>query len=304
MAGAQPVRGARPAMPLLNFTSLSVGIASSTLLEDAEALLLEGERVGLVGQNGCGKSTLLRLLAHLGEDTAASANEPSSPYWSVTSGSIGGELGPSRRTPGVVLLVSQDVLSWSSLFPEAAASEGELRAMMLEEAMDAALAQGSDTAAEDEAAWRRMRVAADEALCWKLAGYEDAQLGQLSPGSALRAYLAIALHRPGVQLLLLDEPTNHLDLPSILWLQYSILKSGKTVMVVSHDEAFLDAVADRIWEIDAEGALNVSAARYSSYKRAKLLAIEKQKRDFGEQQKRHSRLTAVAGSLRAHSVSG
>ena len=162
---------------------------------------------------------------------------------------------------------------WSDLWP-GAGSEEELRELPLPDALDLALAEGHESALDDSTAWRRLNIAADKALCWNLADYENTPLGELSPGCALRAYLAVALHRSEVRLLLLDEPTNHLDLPSILWLQHSIIASGKTVIMVSHDEAFLDAVADHVWEIDADHkSLTISGAQYSAYKHAKLVAL-------------------------------
>merc|ERR1712130_1025475 len=116
---------------------------------------------------------------------------------------------------------------------------------------------------------------------------------------------AIALHRPSIQLLLLDEPTNHLDLPSILWLQSSLLASGKTFIIVSHDEAFLNAVVDRIWEVDGhDGHFTTSVSTYSAFKHAKLLAIEQQRMAYDQQQKRHQRLTVAVDKLRAATKRG
>jgi ATPase subunit of ABC transporter with duplicated ATPase domains len=113
------------------------------------------------------------------------------------------------------------------------------------------------------------------------------------------------LHRPEIELLLLDEPTNHLDLPSIVWLQQSIIASGKTVIAVSHDEAFLDAIATHIWEMNADDrTLHVSGSKYSAYKHAKLMALEQQRRAYSEQQKRHTRLTESAEQLRAKAAAG
>lgn len=288
-------------MPLV-LTSFSVTIASNTLLDSVDACLVEGERVGLVGPNGSGKSTLLRILSHTSHNNSSSydGNSGNDTYWTVSSGSIGGSL----HTSGSVLLVDQDVLSWSKLWP-GIGTEEQLRELPLPDAIDLAIAQGLDYACDDEEVWRRVTVAAGYALCWNLAGYDHIPLGKLSPGSALRAYLLLALQRPDIHLLLLDEPTNHLDLPSILWLEQSIMASGKTVMIVSHDEAFLDAVADRIWEVDDTNAsLTVSVAQYSSFKAAKLLAIERQRRAYEEQQKRHKRLTVAADRLRTASKAG
>eukprot|EP00056_Hartaetosiga_gracilis_P000477 m.38552 g.38552 ORF g.38552 m.38552 type:complete len:616 (+) comp10223_c0_seq1:252-2099(+) len=295
---------------LLHIQTLSVSISSSSLLESVDATVVEGQRIGLVGKNGCGKTTLVHLIAN-DDDMSRSYDEDGGcvpclkKYWMVTSGKIKGVLSPTNRPPGSVLRVQQDVLQWLLLWPGAAESEEELLEMTLGEAMDAAMMEGLEFAVDDEEAWQRLHGVAKETLLWNLSQYDNTPLGKLSPGSALRAYLAVALHRTDVRLLLLDEPTNHLDLPSILWLQQTILQSGKTVIIVSHDEAFLDAIADHVWEIDAdEHQLVVSGAKYSDYMTSKRLAREQQRKAYEEQQKRHEKLSKVANKLKAAAKSG
>lgn len=163
-----------------------------------------------------------------------------------------------------------------------------------------------DGALEDVEAWRSLSVATHGTLGWGTAGYSTTSIAQLSPGSAMRAYLAVALRRRDVRLLLLDEPTNHLDLPSILWLQETVrAATDKTVVLVSHDGAFLDAVADHVWDIDPlKHSITVSGAAFSSFQHAKEAAREQQRAAYDSQQKRNKRLTAVADKLRAASASG
>eukprot|EP00041_Stephanoeca_diplocostata_P028903 m.836856 g.836856 ORF g.836856 m.836856 type:complete len:567 (+) comp23459_c0_seq13:153-1853(+) len=283
-------------MPLLEFNALTVSVASSVLIDSADALLIEGDRVGLVGENGSGKSTLLKLISSLSADQDQ--------YVVASSGSISGDASPQTRTEGSVLLVQQDILSWEHLLP-GAGTEEELRALPVEDALQLALEQGSECALEDSDSWRRLHTSAQADLCWNIADYTNTPIGQLSPGCTLRAYLAIALHRPDVRLLLLDEPTNHLDLPSILWLQRSILASGKSVIVVSHDEVFLDAIAEHVWEIDKDKHnLVVFGANYSTYMREKRLALEQQRAAYDTQQRRNKKLTIAAEKLRAATKAG
>lgn len=296
-------------MPLLQLSALSLSIASTQLFEGADAIIVPGQRIGLTGRNGSGKSTLLRALYGRDADAARAASdakeeEGAEAYFAVTSGEIGGDLAPDAREEGSVLYVSQEGLSWSDLLHNVA-EEAELRELTVEDALGTALAYGCECAADDEDTWRRVLAANGTALSWDVSGYSETPIGSLSPGSALRAYLAIALHRPGVQLILCDEPTNHLDLPSVLWLQHSIIASGKSFVIVSHDEAFLDAVADHIWEIDADKQqLTTTGSSYSAYKHAKLMAIEAQRKAYADQQKRHKKLSAVADRLRDASAAG
>lgn len=282
--------------PLLQLQDVSLCVGSTLLFDTVSAQVVEGQRVALVGPNGCGKSTLLRALH---------GPEAADGYFVVTSGKIGGQLDPATRPPGSVLFVEQDFLQWSQLFPTADCTEAELREMTLPEALDMAAAAGDESAVEDSEAWRRLVVAANDTLHWRTAAYGTTPLGHLSPGCAVRAYLAVALQRVDVRLLLLDEPSNHIDLPSVLWLQEAILASGKTLVFVSHDVAFTDAVADHIWDIDPQRkSITVSTSSFSAYKHAKDAAREQQRIAYEAQQERHKRLTAVADKLRAASAAG
>jgi len=185
--------------------------------------------------------------------------------------------------------------------------EEEVRGLPVPEALDLAAALGSygNACLEDAEEWRRLSVSAHTALEWRTARYDMTPIGQLSPGCARRAYLAIALARRDVQALFLDEPTNHLDLPSILWLQHAIVASGKTVVVVSHDAAFLDAVSDHVWHIDGvQHSLTVSGSGYTEFMRARELAREQQRAAFEEQRVRYKKLTDVASNLKAESAAG
>lgn len=306
-------------MVLLQLQSFSLSVGSTQLLEGATAHLVAGQRVALVGPNGCGKSTLLRALAQPTQAAAAAVAggdgdgdgqlgaAGSATYFTQGAGGVGGELAAARSDAAAALLVEQDRLDWQRLLGAEAGTEDELRQMTVSEALDMAAAVGSspETALEDAEGWRRLRVAADARLGWQTAGYDTTPIGQLSPGSAVRAYLALALRRPTLQLLLLDEPTNHLDLPSILWLQHAILASGKTVVFVSHDAAFLDAVAEQLWVLDPlQHTLTVSGAKYTAFCQAHVLALQQQQAAHEAQQERHKRLGAVADSLRAASAAG
>eukprot|EP00958_Prasinococcus_capsulatus_P012477 scaffold1243_cov403-Prasinococcus_capsulatus_cf.AAC.37 len=286
-------------MPLLlQSHGLSISVGSSQLLENVNVQLSEGQRVALAGANGCGKSTLLRFLAaQTPSGRQASSDGLTVKYFNVSSGTINTWLSASG-----VLLVEQDMPQWSQLIHDAAQDEEELREMSLPEALDMAAAVGGEEAVEDAEAWRRMCVAANAAgLAWD--SYNATPLGQLSPGCAVRAYLAIALHRRDLRLLLLDEPTNHLDLPSILWLGQAILASGKAAVIVSHDEAFLDAVADHVWFVN-QHTLTSSGAKFSEFKHAQQLAREQQKLAYEQQQERHKKLSAAAEKLRTASAAG
>eukprot|EP00163_Fabomonas_tropica_P031036 TRINITY_DN7240_c0_g2_i1.p1 TRINITY_DN7240_c0_g2~~TRINITY_DN7240_c0_g2_i1.p1 ORF type:complete len:567 (-),score=120.87 TRINITY_DN7240_c0_g2_i1:2-1702(-) len=281
--------------PVLQLTNFSLSVGSTQLLDGVSALVTPGQRIALTGPNGCGKSTLLRALAF----------QDGTDYFLVGAGGISLHVCDENGEGNGVLLVEQDDLQWSRLLPGAELDESELRELTVPDALDLATSSGDDASLEDVEIWRRLTISAHDVLGWSVARYDEVPITQLSLGSAVRAYLAIALHRRDIKLLLLDEPTNHLDLPSIVWLQQSLIASGKTVIFVSHDVEFLDGVADHLWVIDSQQRkLTVSGTKYSAFMATKALHREQQRLAFDAQQKRHKKLSVAADKLRAQSTAG
>lgn len=123
------------------------------------------------------------------------------------------------------------------------------------------LAQASE--APDEAFWRRADI--------MLAGFmlpadiKERRLGALSSGQKTKVFLTQVLLKD-VDLLLLDEPTNNLDLPALIWLEDYLKAVDAACIIVSHDRAFLDAVTNKVFEIDwFHHTLHISHAKYSDY---------------------------------------
>jgi ATP-binding cassette subfamily F protein uup len=215
-------------MALITLADAQLAYGHVALLDHADFSLEAGERVGLIGRNGVGKSSLLRILAGLerpddgeiqrqqGLHTAFVEQEPVLAEEATVFDSVRAGLAD------VIALI--DAYSHGT---------GDLDAL-----------QGR-IEAQDGWNWER-RV--DETL-QRLHLDPDARIGALSGGNRKRVALAQALvRRPDV--LLLDEPTNHLDLDSIEWLENLLIDFRGSVVLITHDRAFLDRVATRIVELD------------------------------------------------------
>jgi ATP-binding cassette subfamily F protein uup len=215
-------------MALITLADAQLAYGHVALLDHADFSLEAGERVGLIGRNGAGKSSLLRILAGLerpddgeiqrqqGLHTAFVEQEPVLAEEATVFDSVRAGLAD------VIALI--DAYSHGT---------GDLDAL-----------QGR-IEAQDGWNWER-RV--DETL-QRLHLDPGARIGALSGGNRKRVALAQALvRRPDV--LLLDEPTNHLDLDSIEWLENLLIDFRGSVVLITHDRAFLDRVATRIVELD------------------------------------------------------
>ena len=255
---------------MISLDGVHKGFAGRTLLQDVSLRLSEGDRVGVVGPNGAGKSTLLALL-HGG-------SEP--------------DLGTISRLRGTSIgHLSQEILSApdATVLETALRPSGRLAAVVdelrsLPGAIDAATepahqaalaarlaelhAQQADLGGHDREA-RAKRILAGLGFA---PGAEERPLRTFSGGYVMRAELARLL-TDLPDLLLLDEPTNHLDLESVLWLQGFLARCPTTLIVISHDRAFLSAIATSIVEVEG-GRARRYAMGWDAYLKQRALERE------------------------------
>jgi len=252
-------------MAILRLEEITFGHVQPPLLEGVTLNVERGERVGLLGRNGVGKSTLMRII--LGE------LEP--------------EEGRVIFEPGVkVSYLTQHVPTdiGRSIFDRVADGLGDHADAVstyhrLHQRDDASL-----TDADHDAMTDAVQRLSDHDLWDGLHRVEriieemdldaDAPFDDLSAGMKRRALLARALVvEPDI--LLLDEPTNHLDIDSIVWLQDFLSRFEGTLFFVTHDRAFLQAMATRIIEIERARLLDI-ACDYASFlqRRETLLEAE------------------------------
>ena len=229
-------------MALISLLNAQLAFGHLPLLDHADFALEGSERVGLIGRNGAGKSSLLRILGALER-------------------ADGGEL-QLQQGLRVAYVAQEPVLAEdATVFDAVAEALAPLRALI-----DAYSAGGDDLDG------LQAQIEAQEGWTWQQRVEETLQrlrlspadrIGALSGGTRKRVALAQALvARPDV--LLLDEPTNHLDLDAIRWLEELLLAFKGSVVVITHDRAFLDAVATRIVELD-RGKLLSYPGNFAAY---------------------------------------
>ena len=228
---------------LLTAQDLSLAFGWRPLLDHVNFSLESGERVALLGRNGEGKSTLLNVLR--------GAQAPDD-----------GEL---RLTEGVrVAYLPQDPPAADARSVREVVRDGLAETAALVARYQELLANHSDSDGETLAQLEAQVAAADG---WQLENRIDnilqrfaldgaARMADLSGGWRRRVWLArVLVAKPDV--LLLDEPTNHLDMGAIVWLENLLNNFGSAVVFVTHDRAFLEKVANRIWELDRGRLLDV-----------------------------------------------
>jgi len=244
---------------MLRLNALTYRIGARVLLDQADASVDAGHRVGLVGRNGAGKTTLLRLIAGELEPDGGSITIPA--RWRV---------GMTRQeAPGDDRSLLETVL----------AADEELARLTRE----AETAQDPHAIAEVHLRLRDVEAHTAEARAARILaglGFDDAAQRQpcsaFSGGWRMRVALAALLFN-APDLLLLDEPTNHLDLEATLWLEDWLRSYPGTLLLVSHDRGLLNRVAGEILHIEA-GKLTLYRGgwdRFENTRRERLEANEK-----------------------------
>ncbi|WP_219217529.1 ABC-F family ATP-binding cassette domain-containing protein [Variovorax boronicumulans] len=265
--------------------------SAKVLLNGATVTLNPGERVGLVGRNGAGKSTLFALFNGTLHEDGGDFYLPK--QWRMAQ-------------------VAQDMPE-----TEESASDfvvgGDTRLVELREALakvEEAYAANPDDAEIGMALAHAYTDLADagehdaapraQALILGL-GFKTHELDQpvnsFSGGWRMRLQLARALMCPS-DLLLLDEPTNHLDLDALVWLEAWLQKYAGTMIVISHDREFLDAVTTVTLHI-ANAMLTRYGGNYSKFEEMRALHMEQQQAAFGKQQEKIAHLQKFIDRFKA-----
>ena len=268
---------------MISVNNIGVEFGVKPLFSNVSFVVNDNDRIALVGKNGAGKSTLLKILYRL--------QSPTSGNVSVSSDTTIGYL------PQVMNLKDDTTVREEA--SKAFAGISSLKAEL--DRLNAELAQREDYESESyldlverfTATHDKLQIlGADNCeanlertlsgLGFKRTDF-DRPTKEFSGGWRMRIELAkILLQKPDV--LLLDEPTNHLDIESIQWLEQFLSQSAKSVVIVSHDRAFLNNVTNRTLEISC-GKIADYKVKYDQYVELRKERREQQIRAYENQQK-------------------
>ena len=266
--------------------NLTLRRSSKVLLDSVSLTLNPGEKIGLVGRNGAGKSSLFALLnGSLHED--------------------GGDF--SMPTQWRMAQVAQNMPETSQSATEFVL-EGDTRLSSLREKLQKAEQEGDGLAiaqahADLSDANAHDAPARAQALILGL-GFQVGQLqrpvNSFSGGWRMRLQLARALMCPS-DLLLLDEPTNHLDLDALVWLEAWLKRYEGTLIVISHDREFLDAVTQVTVHIE-HAQLTRYGGNYSQFEELRAQQLTLQQSAFERQQAKIAHLQKFIDRFKAQAT--
>ena len=278
-------------MMICDIQHLTKQFGGETILTDVSLFLNEHDRVGLIGRNGSGKTTLLRLLARLEQ-----------PDGGVIYQKSGLTIGYLEQLP-----VYSETMTGLDVLWTAFAETLAIRSRMQQ------LEQMMATAPDDLDALLVRYAEATNAFEQKDGYLLDSKIERMVNGLHLRPLLTRPFHQlsGGEQtkiclgrmllmepnLLILDEPTNHLDLAAVEWLEQFLRDYTGTILLVSHDRVFLDAVVTSIVELE-DGELTAYIGNYSAFVVERERRLLEQFHAYQEQQKKIKKMKEAIRRLR------
>lgn len=271
---------------MIKIESLTLQRGALRLLENADLTLHPGQKAGLLGTNGAGKSSLFALLQGELTPDAGSCTIPAD--WGISH-------------------MRQEIDNLNRLAVDYVL-DGDLRLRQIQQRLQRAEEQHDNHAlgtlyAELES---HDGFSADARARVLLAGLGftseqcQARVGDFSGGWRMRLNLAQALMCPS-DLLLLDEPTNHLDLDAILWLEDWLRAYQGTLLLISHDRDFLDAVIEHIVHVEAR-KLTLYRGGYTQFERTRAERLTQQQAAFEKQQAQREHMQRYIARFRAQAT--
>lgn len=267
---------------MLVFSDISLRRGGRELIGSSTFSIHPGQKVGLTGANGTGKSSLFALIR--GELTLESGQFSMPPNWVMAHVA---QHTPSSEQTALSYALEGDI-EFASLQVQMKTAEGEHLASLLGqlEAID-----GYTT--ESRAATLLQGL-----------GFKQEQINRpvsgFSGGWRMRLNLAQALMCRS-DLLLLDEPTNHLDLDAVIWLQQWLIQYPGTLILISHDREFLDAVTSHIAHVEHQ-RITLYTGNYSAFERLRAERLSQQQSTYERQQREVAHIRKYVDRFRAQAT--
>jgi ATP-binding cassette, subfamily F, member 3 len=268
---------------MINLKNVTLRRGTKVLLDKASVTLNPGEKVGLVGRNGAGKSTLFALFN--GSLTEDGGDFEMPRQWRM--GQVAQNM-PETDQPACDFVLEGDTrlaeLRQRLVVAEASGDGMEMAHVYT----DLADAGDHDALPRAEALILGLGFRVDEL---------NNPVNSFSGGWRMRLQLARALMCPS-DLLILDEPTNHLDLDALVWLEAWLQRYAGTMIVISHDREFLDAVTNVTLHID-HAKLTRYGSNYSGFEILRAQQMELQQASFAKQQDKIAHLQKFINRFKA-----
>jgi ATP-binding cassette, subfamily F, member 3 len=271
--------------------NLTLRRSAKVLLDNVSATLNPGEKIGLVGRNGAGKSTLFGLINRSLHEDSGDFSMPA--QWRLAQ--------VAQEMPETDEAATDFVLGGDTRLVELRQALARAEANHDENAHDAAHGMEIAHLHSDLAdAGEHDAVPRAQSLILGL-GFKSSELYQpvnsFSGGWRMRLQLARALMCPS-DLLLLDEPTNHLDLDALVWLEAWLKRYAGTLLVISHDREFLDAVTGVTLHIERQ-QLARYGGNYSAFETLRAQQLELQQSAYSKQKEKIAHLQKFIDRFKA-----
>ncbi|OGB20102.1 MAG: ABC transporter [Burkholderiales bacterium RIFCSPLOWO2_12_67_14] len=268
---------------MITLKNLVLRRGTKVLLDGASATINPGEKVGLVGRNGAGKSSLFGLLNHTLHEDKGDFYVPA--QWRMAQ--VAQDM-PETDMPATQFVIEGDVTLLAAR-QEVQASEDSGDGERMAHAYMALHDAGEhDAPARAQALILGLGFRTDEL---------ERPVNSFSGGWRMRLQLARALMCPS-DLLLLDEPTNHLDLDALVWLEAWLKRYEGTMLVISHDREFLDAVTDVTIHIE-RALLTRYGGNYSKFEDMRAEQMALQATAYSKQQEKVAHLQKFIARFKA-----
>lgn len=268
---------------MINVDALAVEFGGTTLFKDISFVINEKDRIALMGKNGAGKSTLLKIIAGVESPTRGRIGSPKDKVIAY--------LPQHLMTDNTRTVFDETAQAFASIFDMEKQIEEMNQQLATRTDFESdsyyKLIEDVSTLSEKYYSIEEINYDAEVEKTLIGLGFERKDFtrptSEFSGGWRMRIELAkILLQEP--DLILLDEPTNHLDIESIQWLEDFLINSGKAVVIISHDRAFVDKITTRTIEITM-GRIYDYKVNYSEYLELRKDRRVHQQKAFADQQR-------------------